>query len=78
MDNTAALVDVITSLIKKAEMTPHGLAVEAGIPWVTLSRRLIKPGDIRVDELGRIAAVLGQTSATLLAEAERRTTVKAA
>jgi predicted transcriptional regulator len=78
MDNTAALVDVITSLIKKAEMTPHGLAAEAGIPWVTLRRRLIKPGDIRVDELGRIAAVLGQTSATLLAEAERRTTVKAA
>ena len=78
MDNTAALADIINDLVTQAGMTAHGLAVEAGIPWVTLRRRLIEPGDMRVDELGRIAAVLGETSAALLAQAEQRTAVHAA
>lgn len=75
MDNTAALADVISSLLEKPEahpkvLTAHGLAVEAGIPWVTLRRRLIKPDALRVEELGRIATVLGKKPSELLALAE--------
>ena len=72
MDNTATLADVINGLLEEAGMTAHGLAIEAGIPWVTLRRRLIEPGDIRIDELARIAAVLGKSAAVLLALAEKR------
>ena len=76
MDNTAALADVISNLLEKPEdpprapLTAHGLAVEAGIPWVTLRNRLIKPGAIRVEELERIATVLGKKPSELLALAE--------
>lgn len=79
MDNTTALADVITGLIEVPEkkMTKHGLADEAGIPWVTFRNRLIKPGAIRIDELDRIAAVLGTKPSKLLELAEERMTFTA-
>lgn len=78
MDNTAALADVITSLIEDPETdvtTPHGLAIKAGIPWVTLRRQVIEPGEpgpMRLDQLARIAAALGKRPSELLALAEER------
>lgn len=79
MDNTAALADVIKVLIDDAEMTPHGLAVEAGIPWVTFRRRVMQPSDpgMRVGELERVAQALGKKPSELLAAAEERQALNA-
>jgi hypothetical protein len=84
MDNTAALADVIADLTKAADMKPHGLAVEAGIPWSTFDRRFInrpnKPAQTgaRLGELERIAAVLDKRPSELLALAEERMALQAA
>lgn len=87
MDNTAALADVINGLIEDPEtdLTAHGLAVRARIPWPTYRRRLVGPGATgpkHLDELERIASVLGMRPSELLALAEKQqehgTTSKAA
>lgn len=43
------------------------LATEAAIPRMTLTRRLIAPQTFTLDELDRVAAVLGTTTLALAA-----------
>ena len=66
MDDTPA-VGGLPGLIKKAGLTPHGLATETAIPYVTLRRRVTNPDDLRLSEMKRIADVLDITTSDLIA-----------
>ena len=71
MDNTQALADLLPELIRKAGLTPNGLAVKAGIPRVTLRRHLVNPAALRLGEVFQIAQALDMKASTLLELAER-------
>lgn len=67
MDDTKTLVGGLPDLIERAGLTPHGLATEAAIPYVTFRRRLANPADLRLSEAKRIAAALNITTGELIA-----------
>lgn len=73
MDNTQALAELLPELIKRAGLTPNGLAVKAGIPRVTLRRHLVNPASLRLGEVWQIAQALDMKASTLLEMAERPT-----
>jgi predicted transcriptional regulator len=66
MDDTADAAVALPDLIDRAGLTPHGLAVKAAIPYVTLRRRLSNPDDLRLGEAKRIATALGLSTGDLL------------
>lgn len=81
MDDTATQVGALPDLIERAGLTPHSLATEAAIPYVTLRRRLANPADLRLSEAKRIATALHITTGDLIAAllgTERTTHVRSA
>jgi hypothetical protein len=58
--------DRIEAARQTAGLSHSGLAEKAGIPRMTLSRRMVDPATFTIGELERIAAVLGTTVEALV------------
>jgi hypothetical protein len=54
-----------------AQIGKHNLCAAMGMAFETLAARIAKPGSWRVDELGKLAALLGIENILLLQMAER-------
>lgn len=63
-----AVAQKVAAAMAAAGHTTRSISVEAGIPRVTLQRRLRGVSPFLISELGRIAKVLGVKTSDLLPE----------
>lgn len=66
----AALAEVVRAAIKDAGLSQRGVAAAAGMPLVTLNRRLTGHSAFTVVEVAAIAAVVGIGVTELFVRAE--------
>lgn len=65
-----AVATVLSGIMLDDHVTPHALATSAQIPRTTLMRRLSGASAFTVDELSRVARVLGRQPSDILRAAE--------
>lgn len=75
---SARLAEVVAQSIRAAGLSQRDIAARAGVPLVTLSRRLTGRSPFTVVEVAAIASVLGVSVVELALRAERTTATHAA
>ncbi|HEY0216633.1 MAG TPA: helix-turn-helix transcriptional regulator [Cellulomonas sp.] len=75
---TASLAEVVAGQIKSAGLSQRDVSSRAGVPLVTLSRRLTGRSPFNIAELVAVASVLGVSVVDLALKAERAATSAAA